>query len=345
MTQYTLTIALLVSLFASTACLAHPSDKTDPQQWCSYAPKEGAGNGKKIVLIAGDDEYRSEECLPMLGKILAKRHGYESVVLFPINPDGNVIQPNFQTNIPGMQHLQDADLVIIGLRFRNLPDDQMKYFDEYLKSGKPIIGLRTSTHAFNIPSDSDSQFKHYSFNSKDWPGGFGQQVLGDTWVNHHGRHKRESTRGVIVKENASHPIMKGVEDVWGPTDVYGVIRLPDSAKVLLDGAVLEGMSPSDKPVAGKKNEPMMPLAWLKTYQNESGATNSVFCTTMGSSTDFECEDLRRLIVNAAYWCTGMGDQITDTLNVDYIDPYKPTPYGFGNFQKEKQPADYNLKQK
>jgi len=337
-----LAIACVLSLFTYGGTLAQTNKDSETQLWCEY-PAAGKNNGKKVVLIAGDDEYRSEEALPMLGKILARRHGFHSIVLFPINPEGNVIQPDFQTNIPGMEHLDDADLIILGLRFRNLPDEQMKHFDQYLQSGKPIIGLRTSTHAFNIPGNSDSQYKHYTHNSRDWPGGFGQQVLGDTWVSHHGRHKRESTRGVIVKENASHPVLKGVEDVWGPTDVYGIIRLPESATVLLDGAVLEGMSPDDVPVQGKKNDPMMPLAWVRDYQNKSGATNKIFCTTMGSSTDFESRDLRRMIVNAAQWCTGLEDQISSSANVDYVDPYSPTPYGFGNYKKGTTPADYNLK--
>jgi len=340
-----LVIAYVLSLFACSGIIAQQDDDHETLPWCQYEPAEGTENWKRVVLIAGDDEYRSEEALPMLGKILAMRHGFQTTVLFPINPEDNTIQPDFQTNIPGMDHLDDADLVIIGLRFRKLPDEQMKHFADYLNSGKPIIAIRTSTHAFNYPGNSDSQYKHYSHNSKDWPGGFGQQVLGDTWVNHHGRHKKESTRGVIVKENASHPVLKGVDDVWGPTDVYGVVRLPDSATVLLDGAVLEGMSPDDKPVEGRKNEPMMPLAWVRNYKNEAGSTNKIFCTTMGSSTDFECEDLRRLVVNAANWCTGMPDKITATANVDFVDPYSPTPYGFGNYQKGKTPVDYDLKNK
>ena len=331
--------------FASSGLRAQQNANGEDQLWCVYEPAEGKANGKHIVLVAGDDEYRSEEALPMLGKILARRHGFKCTVLFPINPEGNVIQPSFQTNIPGMHHLDQADLVIMGLRFRNLPDEQMKPFADYLESGKPIIGLRTSTHAFNYPKDSQSKYKQFGFNDQTWEGGFGQQVLGDTWINHHGHHKKESTRGVIVEKNASHPVLKGVTDIWGPTDVYGIKNLPETATVLLDGAVLEGMSPSDKALDGPKNNPMMPVAWVRQYTNDAGKTNPIFCTTMGSSTDFESEDLRRLIVNAAHWCVGMEDQITDNANVELVDPYSPTPYGFGNFKKGTQPADYNLKNK
>ena len=317
----------------------------DQQLWCEYVGSEGPGKGKHIVLIAGDDEYRSEQCLPMLGKILAVRHGFKCTVLFPIDPSDGTIKPTFQTNIPGMEHLDSADLIIIGLRFRHLPDDQMKHFADYVDSGRPIIGIRTATHAFNFNKNPESKFKHYSYNNKEWPGGFGRQVLGDTWINHHGHHGHESCRGVIAEGAKDNPILKGVTDVWGPSDVYGIRNLPESATVLLKGAVLAGMSPDDKPVEGKKNDPMMPIAWTKGYKSKSGKEARIFCTTMGASTDFESEGLRRLIVNASFWGLEMESSIPDSSNVEYVDEYKPTMFGFGKFDKNLRPSDLNLKAK
>ena len=241
-----------VALIALLACglsgqtmnlvIAQESGSSDEQLWCTYPGGEGVGAGKHIVLISGDDEYRSEEAMPMLGKILSKHHGFKCTVLFPINPEDNTIKPDYQTNIPGMKFCQEADLIIMGLRFRNLPNVDMKYLDDFLQAGKPVIGVRTSTHAFNIPKDSDSYFKRYSFNYRDvvaegddpvkpedsWRGGFGQRVLGDTWISHHGRHKSEATRGINNPLQANHPILRGVYDVFGPTDVYGIRNLPKS---------------------------------------------------------------------------------------------------------------------
>ena len=313
------------------------------QLWCEYPGGDGPGKGKHIVLIAGDDEYRSEEALPMLGKILSVHHGFKCTVLFPVHPESGKITPDYQKNIPGMKAVDSADLLILGLRFRNLPDEDMKHFVDYVDAGKPIIGLRTSTHAFNYPRDTKSQYAHYGFNSKDWKGGFGQQVLGDTWISHHGHHGRESCRGIVNDDHKSSPILKGVTDVWGPTDVYGIRNLPESANVLLHGQVLAGMKPDSKPVEGKKNDPMMPLAWTKGFTSKSGKDARIFCTTMGSSTDFESEGLRRLIVNASFWCLGMENQIPDAANVDYVDQYKPTGFGFGSYTKGTTPSDYNLK--
>src|SRR5437016_1386216 len=93
--------------------------------WVAYPAGDGPGKGKRIVFLSGDEEYRSEEALPMLAKILAVRHGFNCSVLFSINPGDHAIDPDIQTNIPGMEALDSADVCVMGLRFRELPDDQM----------------------------------------------------------------------------------------------------------------------------------------------------------------------------------------------------------------------------
>ena len=308
-------------------------------QWIQIEGREGAGKGKHIVFVTGDDEYRSEEAMPMLAKILAVKHGFKCTVLFAIEPESGVIKPDHQTNIPGTHFLNDADVMVLFARFRSLPDEQMKPIIDFTNSGKPIMGLRTSTHAFNI--QGESKYKKYTFNSGEPKGGYGQAVLGDTWISHHGNHGSQSTRGVINEPLKDHPVLTSVTDVWGPTDVYGVRNLTKDAQVLLHGAVLAGMKPSDSPIDGPKNNPMMPLAWLKEYTGETGKTSKVFCTTMGASTDLESEDLRRLLVNFTYWSLGL--DVPKKADVAYIDEYKPTKFGFGSYVKGLKPADYDLK--
>lgn len=303
--------------------------RTESTPWLSFQGSENKpGSGKKVVLIAGDEEYRSEEALPQLAKILSKHHGFDTTVLFSIDPETGLIDPNNSHNIPGMHFVKDADLVIIATRFRQLPDWSMQYFVDYLKAGKPVIGLRTATHAFAYGGGSDSKFADWSWNSSKWPGGFGQQVLGETWVSHHGKHGSQSTRGVIHPGAESNPILRGVKDVWGPTDVYGIQHLPKDATILLDGQVLEGMKPDSKPVEGSVNDPMMPLAWLKDYQVPGGKPGQAFCTTMGAATDLPCEDFRRLIVNAAYYLTGLKDQIPEKADVAIVGKFEPSMFGF-----------------
>lgn len=307
--------------------------------WVTYEGKNGPGKGKHIVFLSGDEEYRSEEGLSMLAKILAVRHGFKSTVLFSVNKQTGEIDPNTGDNEPGIEALDHADLCIMLLRFRHWPDEQMKHFVDYYLAGKPIIALRTSTHAFN----GGGTYAKYGWQSKDWPGGFGRQVLGETWVAHHGAHKSEATRGIIEPSGKNHPILRGVEDIFGDTDVYTANPLPETTTILVRGQVLAGMKPTDPPVESKKNDPMQPVVWTRQPRNEAGKTNKILTTTMGSSTDLQNEGLRRLIVNGAYWELGLENKIPAKANVDYVGEFKPTMYGFNGFTKGVKPADHEMK--
>ena len=163
--------------------------------------------------------------------------------------------------------------------------------------------------------------------------------MGETWINHHGHHGQESTRGVINEDMKDHPILKGAEDIWGPTDVYGITELTGDSKVLVYGQVLVGMEPTDEPNTDK---PLMPLAWIKTYTGDQGKASRIFCTTMGASVDLASEGLRRLLVNACYWCMGMENQIPEKSKVDYVGEYNPTFYGFGKHKENVRPSDLRL---
>jgi hypothetical protein len=312
-------------------------------EWVVYQGKSGPGEGKHIVFLSGDEEYRSEEALPMLAKILAVRHGFKCTVLFAINPATGLIDPVTLNNIPGMEALDSADLCVMALRFRELPDDQMKHFVDYLNAGKPFVALRTSTHAFSYERNKQSPYAKFDWRNPQWPGGFGQQVLGETWVNHHGSHGKESTRGVINEAFKDSPILSGVTDLWGPTDVYTVTHLPKDASILVRGQVLAGMKPGDPPVDGPKNNPMMPLVWTREYKIETGKISRIVTTTMGAAVDLENEGLRRLLVNGCYWAAGLEKNIPAKADVDYVGEYKPLWFGFGKFAKGVKPADLELK--
>jgi len=290
--------------------------------------KSGPGRGKHVVLISGDDEYRSEQALPQLARILSGRHGFDCTVLFSIDPTDGTINPERHDNIPGLETLDSADLMVLMTRFRDLPDVQMKHIVDYVESGRPIVALRTATHAFDLKSSPT--YRRWTWNSKEWDGGFGRQVLGETWIDHHGKHKVQSTRAIVVKGQERHPILRGVAsgEIWVPTDVYRV-RLPlTDAQPLLLGAVLESMEPSAVPVVGPQNDPMMPVAWTRT---DRGAR--VFTTTMGSAQDLLNEAFRRLLVNACYWAVGLERRIPSGADVRLVGDYDPLPFGFGGYQK------------
>ncbi len=300
--------------------------------------KAGPLAGKHVVLIAADDEYRSEELIPQLAKILAVHHGCKCTALFAVDPKTGFIDPGAQ-NIPGLEALDAADLLVIFARFRELPDEQMKHIVDYVESGKPIIGLRTATHSFNYTRHKDSPYAKYSFNDAQFSGGFGRQVLGETWIDHYGQHNVESTRATIAPGMEQHPIVRGVGPVWGPSDVYAITRLTGDSKPLLLGHVLVGMKPSDPP--NEKKAPV-PVAWTKSYTGAQGKASRVFTTTMGHCGDLKCENFRRLLVNACYWCLGLEDKIPAKAKVDLVGDYNPNPIHDGGFKKNVKPSDYQL---
>jgi len=331
-----------------------------PTQWLSFnADKSDA---KHIVFISGDEEYRSEEALPQLAKILSKHHGFKCTVLFSQEADKpGIVNANHLKNIPGLETLKTADMMVVFTRFRGLPDNQMKHIDDYLMSGKPVMGLRTATHAFNFNKDSITSYKHYGnyYNGEktEWKGGFGRFILGEKWINHHGHHKHQSTKGIIAPNSKTHPIANGLADgdVWGATDVYGV-RLPmlENVQPIILGKVMErtgefdendifyGMKPTDDKAADtnkkglKLNDPMMPVAWTKTYQLKGGKEGKSFASTVGASSDLLIEGTRRLLVNAVFW--GMDMPVPAKANVDLVGEYSPTKFEFrkNEYWEQKQ---------
>lgn len=313
--------------------------------WVSYEGKEGPGKGKHVVLLAGDEEYRSEESLPMLAKILSERHGFKTTVLFSVDGEG-VIDPKAVTSLGKPETLDSADALILGLRFRAWPDETMKKFDAAMNRGVPIVALRTSTHAFNFPKDSD--WSKWSWNNA---GGFGKNVLGETWVSHWGSHGKQATRGIVEPGAEKNPLLNGVSEVFGDTDVYEAYP-PKDATILLRGLVLENMDPEAKPLEGEKaratdkatqklNEPAMAVAWSREVKNEAGSTNKVMTTTMGSASDLVNEGLRRLVVNSVFW--GLGLDVPAKADVTPVGDFVPSKYRFGGHKPGVKAADLELK--
>ncbi len=307
--------------------------------WVVMEGRHGPGQGKHIVFVTGDEEYRSEESMPQLAKILAKHHGFRCTVLFAINPQTGEIDPTTVNNIPGLEALRTADLMVMFLRFRELPDEQMKEIIDYTNSGRPILALRTSTHPFFYRKNLQSPYAKWTWNNKDpaFFGGYGRQVLGETWISHYGHHNKESTRGVIPDQMKNHPLVRGCEDIWGPSDVYGLTSLHGDCTPVVLGQVLQGMNPTDPPHPDKK---LLPIAWTKTYKGETGKVSKIFTTTMGHAGDFQSEGFRRLLVNAVYWLLSM--EVPERAKVDFVGLYQPTPIGFGGHKKGVKPADHQL---
>lgn len=331
-----LCIALLVCFGISfSANVSFAVDSDSSQLPLVYEGKTGIGTGKHIVFLAGDHEYRSEETLPALARMLAINHGFKCTVLFTVDPETGEIDPAAD-NLPGTEVLAEADLAVIFLRFKNLPDAQMRPIADYLNRGGPIVGLRTSTHAFKIPVGAKYSKYDYQYNGDEYSRGFGRQVLGESWSGHYGKNHVMATRLDIPAEAKSHPIMTGVEKPWAQSGGYWTVPI-EGSQVLAYAQPLENMSPDSKPAVDKKP---CPGVWTRNYKSEDGKTEGrVFTTTYGASEDLLDNDFRRMMLNSCLWTIGMENEITDKLNIDFVGGYNPATYQFGGHRRGVKPLE------
>lgn len=301
-----------------------------------YKGKSGPGKGKHIVFIASDHEYRSEESLPALARILAKRFGFDCTVIFGLDEEGNILPGS--SNLRGLEVLEDADLMVIFARFLNLADEEMQHINDYLERGGPVVGFRTATHAFN--NLDNPEWAHYSFNydgsMKAWKEGFGKRILGETWVSHYGTNHKQASRLLIEKGQEAHPVLSGVSDMFVQSGGYTAYPEKMGATVLARGQVLNGMEP-DSPADESKE--MLPVAWVRNYKLDNGAGARVFTTTHGASEDLLNEGFRRMVINACFWTMGMEKEIKPKSNIDFVGPYEPTTFNFEGYKAGVKPAD------
>lgn len=237
-----------------------------------------------IVFVSGDHEYSSEETFPILAKELETKYGFKTTVIKSY-PDENA-----EENIPGLEALDKADVAVFFLRWRRLPAEQLRHIENYLKSGKPIVAFRTTTHAFNYPKGHELE-KWNAF-AVDYLGG------PPGWGNGHYHYGHKSSTDVsIIKEAAKHPILTGVPAAFHVASWLYHVKPnypPADAEVLLMG---KSVNPEIRP-----NRPAVdnPVAW--TWKNKAGA--KVFVTTLGHPSDFKEEAMQRLVINGIHWAAG-----------------------------------------
>ena len=255
-------------------------------------------------------------------------------MFFTTDPKTGFIEPG-SSHIAGLEALRTADLLIVFLRFQDFPDAEMQHIVDYLDRGKPLIGLRTATHAFQIQRPGATFLKHTWRGVEGYAGGFGRQILGETWVSHYGTNHKQSSRLVLAPDRASHPILRGVKDVWVQSGGYTANPMEGSV-VLARGLVLDGMTPDAAPA---KDKEQLPVAWTRTHRGASGAEGRVFTTTHGASEDLLNEGFRRMLVNAALWAAGLEASIQPASDISFVGPFRPSGYSFGGFVKGMKPAD------
>jgi type 1 glutamine amidotransferase len=251
----------------------------------SFSREHGPTKAKKplVVFVCGDHEYSGENTLPLLAAILEKEYGFRTKVLKSF-PDQNA-----ERDIPGLDILAEADLAVFFLRWRLLPADQVAHIEAYLKSGKPIMGFRTSTHSFNYPqTDPLVAYNGFAERAFGAPPGWG----GPSNHTHYGHNA--STDATVIAEKAKHPILTGVDPIFHVRSwLYRV--LPDYPAKGTDWLLMGKAVNPDKPAVDQ------PIAW--TWENQY--KGKVFFTTMGHPEDFSVAPFQRLVVNAIHWELGL----------------------------------------
>ena len=249
------------------------------------AQSKNSANNKKplIVFVTGDHEYSGEATLPFIAAELEKNYGFRTKVLKAF-PD-----QNSEENIPGLEILKEADVAVFFLRWRRLPADQIQHIEAYLKTGKPVIGFRTTTHAFNYPKGHELEkwnaFGELAFNA---PPGWG-----GTAKHYHYGHT-SSTDVSIIPAAATNTVLTGVANNFHAASwLYHVLpNYPAKGSTLL----LMGHAVNPE----KKDAINNPVAWSGT--NTYGG--KFFMTTLGHPEDFEQEPFQRLVINAVHWAAG-----------------------------------------
>ena len=319
-----LTSFILFFALTFSTCFANP---------VVYEEQEGPGAGKHIVFIASDHEYRSEETCPALARILARHQGFKCTVLFGLNEQGEITAG--ASNVPGMKALKSADLLVIFTRFLNLPGEQMDHLIAYLDRGGPVVGLRTASHAFKIPKDSDYYKYDFRYPGEEYKNGFGEQILGNTWVGHYGRNHRQGTRIQLIPEQKEHPILRGVGDgAFTHAGGYNGIAADDFT-VLANSQPLVSMEKDAKP---DESKPPVPCTWTRHYTGKSGKKARVFHSTQGASEDILDENYRRLLINGIFWAVGLEDKIKGDATIDFVGKYQPTTFRHMGHVKGIKPA-------
>ncbi len=283
---------------------------------------------KHIVFVSGEEEYRSEESFPIIAKILERETGAKVSFCFSVDSAG-YIDPNNTKHIAGLEKLKDADLMVMFARFRALPQNELKHITDYVESGKPVIGLRTSTHAFLYQEDG---LKHMN---NEWP----TKVFGQQWITHHGHFDdgNKPLTKVYLNSIKKQTILNGVKSFDAFSWLYhvdgGEWKLQGDCNILLQGKSLK----SNHEMEGNLEKfPLTnPVAWTKTYTTKSGKSSKVFFTTLGHPYDFKDASMRKLLLNSIFWAFDAENKIPENgVKSDPVDIYEPSNSGFGQKYKK-----------
>ncbi|PHS01799.1 MAG: nicotinamidase [Blastopirellula sp.] len=220
----------------------------------------------KVVVAIAEPEYETWETLPALAKkIWTTQRGFDLTV---------VIGDAEKHTIPGLvKALKNADVLVLSARRQALPKDQLQAIRDYLDAGKPLLAIRTSSHAFFARGKGPAGHEEWEF--------FDPEVLGG---NYRGHYKNTILPAItVIDSKANHPILEGVDfNYTSGGSLYQAKPLAKSATPLLMGTI--------------KGEEAEPVAWVNTF-----GKSKVFYTSLGHVSDFKEPAFEKLMWNAMEW--------------------------------------------
>ena len=207
--------------------------------------------GLVVCLISGSAEYNSDASLAKLQDYLEKNHEMKCIRVFAKS----------ETDLPGLENLERCDVAVLFTRRLKLEGDQLARIKKYCLSGKPLVGIRTASHAIQTWLDLD------------------KEVFGGDYKNHYKEGPRTEVK--LVETAKNHPILKGVWPYESAGSLYKNPMIAKDVEVLLTGSIPEHTEP---------------IAWARSYKG-----GRVFYTSLGHPKDFEEKSYLQLITNAIVW--------------------------------------------
>jgi len=223
----------------------------------------------RVVFISAESEYGAADTLPGFAHELKTKYGLYCEILQG-STDRNSKERDY---ISGMEALTNADSAVLFVRRRAFPAEQMKYFRHYLERGKPLVALRTASHAFDTRGNAPEG--HVEWRT------FDPEVLGGNYHGHYGSGRITTVTVAPGAEN--HLILAGVKLPFTSSgSLYETMPLHKRTMPLLIGTI-----PDKEPE---------PLAWTNVYKK-----SRIFYTSLGHKDDFDNPEFRKLLVNAVFW--------------------------------------------
>jgi type 1 glutamine amidotransferase len=207
-----------------------------------------------VCMLSGSEEYKSNESLSAFQKFVEKKYPVKCSRAFWKS----------KNDLPGLESLDSCDVMLVFTKRLELPKDQLERIKKYCYSGRPIVGVRTASHAFQNWLELDREF------------------FGGDYKGHYG--SGPACKVATAKGAAKNPVLAGFKPFETPTKLYKNPHIAADTHLLLTGSIPDHTEP---------------VAWTREYRRAR-----IFYTSLGAPADFENELFRNLLINAIHWTAG-----------------------------------------